>query len=117
MEVEAEQCAYFSNTSFANPCIAKLLEVFSPKNSGDTRIFLVVQKFSLRKRISKRGCGISLCKAMLSLNWITYKSELFAEQNILQKRLQNDLAFIKIVNQFALKLNRYTKNEKSNLAP
>ena len=54
---------------------------------------------------------------MLSLNWITYKSELFAEQKILQKRLQNDLAFIKIVNQFAQKLNRYTKNAKSNLTP
>ena len=86
--MEEEQCAYFSNT-FANPCIAKLLEVFSPKNSGDTKIFLVVQKFSLRKRISKRGCGISLCKAMLSLTGLLYKSELFAEENCLEKRLQN----------------------------
>ena len=93
------------------------LRFFHQKTQETQGSFLSAKKFSLRKRISKRGCGISLCKAMLSLNWITYKTELFAEQKILQKRLQNDLAFIKIVNQFAQKLNRYTKNAKSNLAP
>ena len=78
------------------------LRFFHQKNSGDTRIFLVAQKFPLRKRISKRGCGISLCKAMLSLNWITYKSELFAEEKCYKKGYK----MIQLLSKLSINLHR-----------